>query len=241
MEIGETTGGTWSLQDPREGPWEGLQDHLGGVPAIPLPTPPVLGAPEWPEIDPGMGDGIPSLHAPLSERLAWLDEQWRIGKIKLTKRTRQRLRRALQRQLSNDRRTRRHRTKPHPKVVAAKQRKVDRDKYHRNRERHLALDWLWKRDGIKGRFNQMRMKAKERGVEFKLTIEELNEVLGPLDYDKYRDCIQVRRLDTQRGWTKDNLQVLFWLDGNAENKSFRLEKFKRSEYLVLYPSEDGHP
>lgn len=240
MEIGETTGGTWSLQDPREGPWEGLQELLGGVPAMGVATPPpesLLEAPErWPEIDPGMGMGIPSLSATLAERLAWLDLQWKAGKVKLTKRTRQRLRRSLARELSNDKRLRRFRVTPHPKVVAAAHRREQRELYHKKREHHLAVDWLWKRVGIRGRYNQMMMKARERGIEFKLTIEELTQILEPLEFEKYSDCIQVRRIDTQRGFTKDNLLVVFWLDGNIRDKGLPLARYCSSKYIILYSS-----
>lgn len=119
MGIQGTSRGTWSLQDPQQGPWEGLQELLGGVPAMGVATPPpesLLEAPErWPEIDPGMGMGIPSLSATLAERLAWLDLQWKAGKVKLTKRTRQRLRRSLARELSNDKRLRRFRVTRTPR------------------------------------------------------------------------------------------------------------------------------
>lgn len=244
---------TSSLWDQRRGPWEGLQGLLGGVPAMGVATPPpngLLEAPReggaslqnpeglWPSFDPNipLSGGAPSLTATLAERLAWLDQQWRIGKLKLSKRTRQRLRRKLKRELSVDRRLRRYRTTNHPKVVRAKERASERAYYHRKRQEHLAKDWLWKRVGIRGRYNHMMMKARERGLEFKLTIEELNEVLGPLDFDKYSDCIQVRRADTQRGFTKDNLLVVFWLDGRADNKGLKLDKFCSSKYIILYSS-----
>jgi hypothetical protein len=70
---------------------------------------------------------------------------------------------------------------------------------------------------IKYAYQELRARAKKRGKEFTLTLEEFKAFCTRTEYmvkkGIYKESLHIDRIDETRGYTADNIQVL----SNSEN------------------------
>lgn len=78
-------------------------------------------------------------------------------------------------------------------------------------------------------YNRLKASAKKRGIEFTLTIVDINNlafpitcpILGiPLRYNRGKpedDSYSIDRIDSSKGYTADNIQVISYKANRAKN------------------------
>lgn len=101
---------------------------------------------------------------------------------------------------------------------------------------------LWRaRNPIRSAYNNLRHHAKQRSVEFNITLEEFNQLEGVARYAKdigrSSDALHIDRVDPCIGYTVGNIRVLRAGDniakGNVERRNlrYRIHLFTRLGYL----------
>ena len=93
-------------------------------------------------------------------------------------------------------------------------------------------------------YNRLKQSAKKRDIPFDLTVTQLNEltfpitcpILGmPLKFNRGQlqdDSYSIDRIDSSRGYTIDNIEVISWRANRLKNDGTIVELQKIAEHLT---------
>ena len=93
-------------------------------------------------------------------------------------------------------------------------------------------------------YNRLKQSAKKRNIPFDLTVTQLNDltfpitcpVLGiPLKFNRGQlqdDSYSVDRIDSTKGYTIDNIEVISWRANRLKNDGTTIELQKIAEHLT---------
>lgn len=97
-------------------------------------------------------------------------------------------------------------------------------------------------------YNQLKNSAKRRGIEFSLTLTDLNEltfpiscpILGiPLRYNvgkAQEDSASIDRIDSSKGYSPENIIVISWKANRLKNNGSTEDLKKISDFYSRHQS-----
>ncbi len=99
--------------------------------------------------------------------------------------------------------------------------KTEKRKQYRKAYNH------WRRTTVKGRYDHYKSSAKEKGLEFSISIEDFEDwLLTSCTYCGFEGVVGLDRIDNDKGYTQHNVVPCCSLCNKTRSNNFTREEFR---------------
>ena len=85
----------------------------------------------------------------------------------------------------------------------------------------------WRRTTVEGRYSKYKQSAKEKGLEFSISIEDFEDwLLTSCIYCGFEEVVGLDRIDNSKGYTQHNVVPCCTLCNKTRSNNFTLEEFQ---------------